>query len=51
MQAPTGYNYSLQLGATVGGTSDIYTLSVRLLSGNNGEAVGSISFYDLTDGG
>lgn len=51
VQAPTGYNYSLQLGATVGGTSDIYTLSVRLLSGSGGEAIGSISFYDLTDGG
>jgi hypothetical protein len=48
---PTGYNYDLQLGATVGGTSDIYTLGVRVLSGSSGDAIGSIAFYDLTRGG
>ena len=51
IQSPTGYNYSLQLGATISGTSDIYTVSVRLLSGSGGEAVAALSFYDLTDGG
>lgn len=51
VQAPTGYNYNLQLGATIGGTSDIYTVSARLLSGSGGAAIAALSFYDLTDGG
>jgi hypothetical protein len=43
------YNWDLQLGATVSGTSDIYTLGVRTVSGaTKGDGVGSISFYDLT---
>jgi hypothetical protein len=47
--APTGYNWDLQLGASIAGTSDIYTLAVRTVSGaTNGSGVGSISFYDLT---
>jgi hypothetical protein len=47
--APTGYNWDLQLGATVAGISDIYTLGVRTISGaTTGDGVGSISFYDLT---
>ena len=47
--AATGYNWDLQLGATIGGTSDIYTLAVRTVSGaTTGDAVGSISFFDLT---
>jgi hypothetical protein len=47
--APTGYNWDLQLGATVAGVSDIYTLGVRTISGaTTGDGVGSISFYDLT---
>ena len=47
--APTGYNWDLQLGATIAGVSDIYTLAVRTVSGaTNGSGVGSISFYDLT---
>ena len=37
----------LQLGATIGGTSDIYTLAVRTLSGTH-SAIGSLSFWDLT---
>jgi len=45
----TGYNWDLQLGATISGTSDIYTLGVRTVSGaTKGDGVGSISFYDLT---
>ena len=47
--APTGYNWDLQLGATISGTSDIYTLAVRTVDGaTQGSGVGSISFYDLT---
>ena len=45
----TGYNWDLQLGATIAGVSDIYTLAVRTVSGATlGDGVGSISFYDLT---
>lgn len=45
----TGYNWDLQLGATISGTSDIYTLGVKTVSGaTKGDGVGSISFYDLT---
>ena len=47
--AATGYNWDLQLGASLAGVSDIYTLAVRTVSGaTNGDGVGSISFYDLT---
>jgi hypothetical protein len=47
--APTGYNWDLQLGASLAGVSDIYTLAVRTVDGaTNGSGVGSISFYDLT---
>ena len=46
---PTGYNWDLQLGASIAGVSDIYTLAVRVVSGaTTGDAVGSLSFYDLT---
>lgn len=41
------YNWDLQLGATIAGTSDIYTLAVRTLSGTH-NAIGSLSFWDLT---
>ena len=45
----TGYNWDLQLGVSLSGTSDIYTLGVRTVSGaTKGDGVGSISFYDLT---
>lgn len=45
----TGYNWDLQLGATISGTSDIFTLAVRTVSGaTKGSGFGSISFYDLT---
>lgn len=43
-----GYNFNLQLGVTIGGTSDVYTVAVRILTGS-GDAIGSLSFYDLTD--
>jgi hypothetical protein len=41
------YNWDLQLGATISGTSDVYTLAVRTLSGTH-SAIGSLSFWDLT---
>lgn len=43
----TGYNFDLQLGTTIGGTSDVYTLCIRTIS-STGAAVGSLAFYDLT---
>jgi len=47
--ATTEYNWDLQLGASLAGVSDIYTLAVRTVSGaTTGDGVGSISFYDLT---
>ena len=43
------YNFDLQLGASIAGTSDIYTVAIRTVSGaTTGDAVGSLSFYDLT---
>jgi hypothetical protein len=41
------YNWDLQLGATIGGTSDIYTIAVRALSGTH-TAIGTMAFWDLT---
>ncbi len=47
--APTGYNWDLQLGVSLAGVSDIYTLAVRTVDGaTKGSGVGSLSFYDLT---
>ena len=47
--SPTGFNWDLQLGASLAGVSDIYTLGVRTVSGSTkGDGVGSLSFYDLT---
>jgi hypothetical protein len=46
---PTGFNWDTQLGSSLAGVSDIYTLGVRTISGaTTGDGVGSISFYDLT---
>ena len=45
----TGYNWDLQLGSTVAGVSDVYTLAIRTLTATpTGDAWGAISFYDLT---
>jgi hypothetical protein len=49
LTAPTGYNFDLQLGVSIAGTSDIYTVAIRTVSGaTTGDAVASLSFYDLT---
>jgi hypothetical protein len=45
--SPEDYNGALQSGSTIGGTSDIYTLAIRTLSGTH-SAIGSLSFWDLT---
>ena len=41
------YNWDLQLGSTISGTSDIYTLAARTITGSGG-GIGAVSFYDLT---
>jgi hypothetical protein len=43
-----GYNFDLQIGTTIGGTSDVYTLAARTFSGNN-DIIGALGFWDLTD--
>jgi hypothetical protein len=49
LTAPTGYNFDLQLGSTIAGVSDVYTLGIRTVSGaTSGDAFGFLSFYDLT---
>lgn len=45
--ANTGYNFDMQLGVSLAGVSDIYTVAIRTVSGT-GDAIGSLSFYDLT---
>lgn len=48
--SPTGYNFELQLGVSLAGVSDTYTLGIRTVSGaTTGDAVGSLAFIDLTD--
>jgi hypothetical protein len=43
------YNFDLQLGASIAGVSDVYTVGIRTVSGaTTGDAFGSLSFYDLT---
>ena len=44
-----GYNWDLQLGSSLAGVSDIYTVQIRTVSGaTTGDAVGSLTFWDLT---
>jgi hypothetical protein len=47
LAAGTGYNWDLQLGSSLAGDSDIYTLAARTLTGTGG-GIGSLTFYDLT---
>jgi hypothetical protein len=42
-----GYNFDLQLGRTMAGVSDVYTLAVRSLAGSN-NVIASFQFFDLT---
>ena len=49
LSAPTGYNFDYQLGASLAGVSDIFTLGIRTTSSTpTAEAFGLIAFYDLT---
>jgi len=49
LEAPTGYNFDLQLGASLASVSDVYTLGIRTVSGaTTGDAFAFLSFYDLT---
>ena len=41
------YNFDLQLGRTIAGTSDTLTLAARVFAGNN-DIIGTFEFYDLT---
>ena len=44
-----GYNWDLQLGSSIAGVSDVYTLAIRTLDPTpTGDAWGAISFFDLT---
>lgn len=42
------YNFDLQLGRTQSKISDVYTLAIKKLSGADGNAIASLSFFDLT---
>jgi hypothetical protein len=42
------YNFDLQLGVSLAGVSDVYTLAVKMVTGTNGQAIGGIGFWDLT---
>jgi hypothetical protein len=48
IEQPISYNFDLQLGVTIGGTSDVYTLAARGLSGTP-DIIGALAFWDLTD--
>jgi hypothetical protein len=49
LAAPTGYNVDLQLGVSLAGVSDVYTIAIRTVSGaTTGDAFASLTFYDLT---
>jgi hypothetical protein len=41
------FNWDYQLGASLAGTSDVYTIGVKTFSGT-GDIIGSLTFYDLT---
>jgi hypothetical protein len=45
---PSSYNFDSQIGVTIGGTSDIYTLAARTVTGT-GDGIGALSYWDLTD--
>jgi len=46
IQQTQAYNLDTQLGRTIAGVSDIYTLCARTLSGTN-SAIGNIGYYEL----
>jgi hypothetical protein len=44
----SAFNWDYQLGASLAGTSDVYTVGVRVLTGT-GDIIGSLTFLDLTE--
>jgi hypothetical protein len=47
---PAGYNWALQLGVSLAGTSDVLTLAIRTVDSAtpSGDCYGTIAFWDLT---
>lgn len=47
---PAGYNWALQLGASLAGVSDVLTLGIRTVDSATpqGDCYGTIAFWDLT---
>ena len=43
----SAFNWDTQLGASLAGVSDVYTVGVRVFTGT-GDIIGSLTFYDLT---
>lgn len=48
LEVPTGYNFDLQIGVSLAGVSDTYTLAARTISGASNTCLGSIILYNLT---
>jgi hypothetical protein len=49
LTSPTGYNFDLQLGVSLAGVSDVFTVAIRTVDGaTTGDAYGALTFYDLT---
>jgi hypothetical protein len=49
VSSPLSYNWSQQLGVSLAGVSDVYTLAVRQLSSSpTASVLGALSFYDLS---
>jgi hypothetical protein len=44
----SAFNWDYQLGASLAGTSDVYTVGVRVFTGT-GDIIGSLTFLDLTE--
>jgi len=48
LASPVGYNLDLQLGVSLAGVSDTYTLAARALAGASNTCIGSLLLYNLT---
>lgn len=48
LTVPTGYNLDLQLGVSLAGVSDTYTLAARAIAGASNTCMGSLIVYNLT---
>jgi len=48
LASPVGYNLDLQLGASLAGVSDTFTLAARAIAGINNPCIGSLILYNLT---